>query len=174
MEAYNSRWNEIYKEEETLLRAKFGGKIIAIEHVGSTSISGALAKPIIDIAAGVRNLDLGKALINDFEQLGYEYRPFVPNVTFDDLKSQLLFAKGPDECRTHYLHMAEFGGSFWIDIIAFRDYLKNKPDLVKKYNELKLKLAHQFAGDRKSYTSGKNEFVKSTIIEAKKEEQLQQ
>ena len=54
---YDPAWPQMYEEEKALILGAMGERLLAIEHVGSTSVPGLAAKPIIDIIAGVRRLD---------------------------------------------------------------------------------------------------------------------
>ena len=62
LEEYNSNWNKMFEEEKENLKKIFNDLAIEIEHIGSTSVEGLSAKPIIDIAIGVKDL-------NDFESI---------------------------------------------------------------------------------------------------------
>src|SRR4030042_2890085 len=86
--SYNSAWKRLYKEEEELLNSAIGKYVLDIQHVGSTSIPGAKAKPIIDIAIGVRKLKDGEKCIKPLEKLGYEYGHDA------GIKGRNFFAKG--------------------------------------------------------------------------------
>jgi len=55
---HNSKWTELFEKEKQLLESTFGNSIIAIEHIGSTAISGIPAKPIIDVNIGVKSLEI--------------------------------------------------------------------------------------------------------------------
>lgn len=166
---HNPIWVELFKEEKLLLEETFGHTIISIEHVGSTSIPGIPAKPIIDINIGVESLDAARDMKDGFEQIGYEYRPFVPGQKLEELRDQELYVKGPEYCRTHYIHVAIYGSDFWYRTQLFRDYLCQNRDRAQAYAELKTKLALKFADDRKSYSRGKSDFIRETLILAETE-----
>ena len=69
---YNQNWKKLYKQEEELLSCALEKIALEIQHIGSTSIPGAMAKPIIDIAVGVKNLDDAKKCIDPLHGLGYK------------------------------------------------------------------------------------------------------
>lgn len=161
---YNPIWIQLFEEERRLLEDTFGGTIVSIEHVGSTSIPGIPAKPIIDINIGVESLDAVRDMKGGFEQIGYEYRPFVPGQTFEDLRDQELYVKGPETCRTHYIHVAVYGSDFWNRTLLFRDYLRQNHGRAQEYSELKTRLALEFADDRKNYSQGKEDFIRETLM----------
>ena len=161
---HNPIWAQLFEEERILLEDTFGDMILSIEHVGSTSIPGILAKPIIDINIGVESLDVARDMKGRFERIGYEYRPFMPGQTFEDLRAQELYVKGPESCRTHHIHVAVYGSDFWYRTLLFRDYLRQNCDRAKEYAELKTRLALEFADDRKSYSQGKSNFIRETLM----------
>lgn len=70
---YNNQWPDLFEEEKERLIARFGKKIIAIEHIGSASIPGMLAKPIIDMNVAVASLDDTGMFIQELPRMGYEY-----------------------------------------------------------------------------------------------------
>ena len=158
---HRAEWKELYKREEKLIRAALGDLAPAIEHIGSTSISGIEAKPIIDIMVGVGVLsDLEKA-IPALEAIGYEYRGE------QGIKGRPFFRKGTATTSSHHLSVVELGGEVWIKHIAFRDYLREKPEAARRYGELKKNLAAGFRHNREAYTDGKTAFVEEILRAAK-------
>lgn len=71
LDFYSPKWKEYFEKEKEHLQKLLGNSIISIEHVGSTSIPGVIAKPIIDIAVVVKSISLPDKLINLLETLGY-------------------------------------------------------------------------------------------------------
>ena len=163
LSSYNPKWKKLYKKEEKLILSAIGKYIKNIQHVGSTSIPKAKAKPIIDIAIGIESLKIGKKCIKSMEKLGYEY-------TYDPkIGGQHFFAKGKEKNRTHYIHMVKLNGRYWKNCILFRDYLKKHKEIVKEYNNLKEKLAERYKDDRDNYTLKKSSFIRKIIKKAEKE-----
>lgn len=72
---FRSSWKELFEQEKDLLDRTLGEKALQIEHIGSTSIPGMVAKPIIDIMVAVVSLTQATDLIPKLEALGYEYKP---------------------------------------------------------------------------------------------------
>ena len=133
------------------MRELLAGRVRGLEHVGSTSVPGIRAKPILDLMLGLPTLDDGTAVAPELAKLGYEFRPDA------GLAQEHVFAKGVP--RTHILHVVEFGGRPWRQKLLFRDALRAEPDLARAYEELKIALAVKFPKDRAAYTAGKSEFV---------------
>lgn len=163
LEPYNSNWVTQYEDERAAIMDGIGGYIIDIQHVGSTSIPNLDAKPIIDIAVGIEELDVGTKFIEPLKKIGYEYRSDA------GVKGRHFFAKGSAESRTHYLHVEIFGGELWENHILFRDYLREHGDVMEQYRNIKKELAGLFYNDRGTYTSRKTDFIANVLERAKQE-----
>ena len=152
----------MYETEERELLGALGSVILDIEHIGSTSVPGLAAKPLIDIIVSVSSLNDYKKAIKPLEALGYEY---MPERVFSD---RVFFPKGPGENRTFHLSLVEKNSKQWTETLIFRDYLRSHPQKRDEYMNLKEDLAQRFADDRKSYTEGKDAFIKSVLVLAAK------
>jgi GrpB-like predicted nucleotidyltransferase (UPF0157 family) len=104
-----------------------------IHHIGSTSIPGLAAKPVLDMIAGVHDLEQARAAFAPLAEAGYESTPHRPGTHH--------FSKGPPPPYTHLLHLSEPGSDLWLERLAFRDALRASPELVAEYAELKRRLA---------------------------------
>ena len=155
--AYQPEWAESFRREAARLRSVLGGAVGQIEHVGSTSVPGMIAKPIIDMIAAVERLSSASALVPILERLGYEHRPNNP------VPGRLFFALGPRTHRTHHLSLAEVASGFWHEHIAFRDCLLANRIVAEQYASLKQRLAAHFRHDRPSYTAAKEKFIRHTL-----------
>lgn len=163
LEKYNSNWVNNFKQEKEILSKIFGDIAIKIEHIGSTSIEGLSAKPIIDIAVAVNKL-------KDFEKVKtyFEKEPY--SIKGDSVDDEILVRKGSEDNRTHFIHVMELNSKRYQDTIIFRDYLRNHIDTLKAYEKLKEDLANKYADNRKMYTDSKNEFIQEVIEKAYKEQ----
>lgn len=156
--SYNPLWAEEFEKEKSALEAVFGSRLLAIEHIGSTSVPGLAAKPIIDMVAAVDSFDSLENFIEPLRVMGYEY---MPDRMFADRK---FFPKGPASNRTHHLNLVLIGNlEQWIQPIAFRDYLRTHEDARNRYAHLKLSLATKYADDRAAYTRAKSDFIQSIL-----------
>ena len=70
---YSPLWKNKYKKYSLLIRNILADNCIAIYHIGSTSVEGLAAKPIIDIMAVVRSLEIVDTVAEKFSDIGYEY-----------------------------------------------------------------------------------------------------
>ncbi|RIK40819.1 MAG: hypothetical protein DCC55_13765 [Chloroflexi bacterium] len=155
---YDPAWPRLFQEEAARLQAAIGRYVLDIQHVGSTSIPGLAAKPIIDLAVAVANFEEAAVCIEPMERLGYEYRGE------NGLPRRHLFVKGTP--RTHHVHINEIHSADWQQQIAFRDYLRARPDLTGEYARIKQQLARQFPTDRRAYTEQKSGFIFNVLRKA--------
>ena len=154
---YDPAWPALFLEEEALLRRALGDWLAGpIEHVGSTAIPGLVAKPVIDIMAGVESLEASRGAIAAASQLDYVYFPYRPDLMH-------WFCKPSPAFRTHHLHLVPVNSRLWIERVAFRDYLRGDSAAAAEYAALKLNLARQFEFDREAYTDAKTPFVQRII-----------
>ncbi|MDO5569012.1 MAG: GrpB family protein [bacterium] len=163
LENYNKKWKEDYESEKKLLEDVLGDKIIEIHHIGSTSIDGLMAKPVIDILIVIKSLNE----INQIEEIlkDYDYENRGQQVVSD----RFFFAKGPEIARSHYIHFTEPNSNTYYNQVYFKRYLIEHPEYIKKYCDLKQVLAEKYADERPKYTQGKNEFITEVIRLAKEE-----
>ena len=150
---YDPAWSKGFEEEREALQSALGPWLVgSIEHIGSTAVPGLAAKPVIDIMAGVENLDRSRPAISVVATLGYCYFPYRPD-------SEHWFCKPSPTFRTHHLHLVPFGHQQWLRSIAFRDYLRAHASVATEYEALKRRLAQDFQFDREAYTEAKTPFV---------------
>jgi len=148
---YTPLWADLYREEEEHIMAAIGHLIIDLQHIGSTSIPGIKAKPILDMMAGVAQLDKALVCQAPLEAIGYDY------IAEAGIANDYVFGKGV--ARTHYLHVVEYGGAKWTDHLRFRDRLRNDPELAQAYEKLKEELSQKFNDSRAKYHDAKSKFI---------------
>jgi len=146
------------------LRQIQGEDSLGVEHIGSTSVPGLAAKPVIDIMVAIESLQHAAKHIPELEERGYLYR------SHDTVPERMFFAKEPiPEFRTHQLNLTELGSGFWVNQIAFRDYLRVHEDIAEEYVNLKLYLAEEYERTQVLDIDGKTAFVRRVLKLAKKE-----
>lgn len=158
---FSKKWATDFQQESKSLNDIFKEEIVEIHHIGSTSIEGLSAKPIIDIMPIVRDIQRVDVYNEQMIQLGYT--PKGEN----GLPGRRYFQKGGDN-RTHHVHIYEQGNPEIMRHLVFRDYLKSHPVVAKKYGELKSMLAKKFPYDVESYIAGKDKFVQAVEEKAKR------
>jgi GrpB-like predicted nucleotidyltransferase (UPF0157 family) len=157
--AYSPEWPREFERERAALLKALAPLAIHIEHIGSTSVPGMSAKPIIDIMIGAPSLADIESRKESIEQLGYEHLPEMRELMPDNR----FFAKPATLPRRFHLHAVEYDGEFWRDHIAFRDVLRENPALAADYLALKARLATEFKLHPKRYTDAKGPFINAVV-----------
>lgn len=157
---YDPSWALLFKQEKAGLLDSLGAEIVEIEHIGSTSVPGLAAKPIVDILIGLRQFVPTAEQIGCLEGLGYVYEGQVLN-----LPEHHFFRKGMP--RTFHLHIAQPESPFWQRQILFRDFLRSHPQEAEEYVRLKRSLAVQFHQDRKTYAASKTPLIEALLTKAR-------
>ena len=155
--ANHRQWGKLYKTEKKKILLELKDLDVVIEHVGSTAVAGIMAKPIIDMMLGINNIKQNKLIYKKLVEIDYEDRGA------QEVRGRRLFVKGPEEKRTHYLHITKTDSKFWKEHIIFRDYLKKDKKVRDEYNKLKIELAKKYSDNRKLYTEGKSNFIEKII-----------
>ena len=158
---YDPEWARRYEDERALLERVLSPYLDGgVEHVGSTAIPGIPAKPIVDMIAGVRDLEEARAAYEPLHAVGYVDEPHRPEIAHHFAKPTLELG-----ARRFNLHLTEPSSSLWRERLAFRDGLRADPSLAAEYEALKLRLAHQL-DDVQAYTNGKRDFVHRVLVGA--------
>lgn len=153
--AYQDEWPLQFEEEANRLKEIFTGELIDVHHIGSTSIQGLSAKPVIDIMPVAASIDRVDGLNDQMKKIGYEVMGEF------GIPGRRFFRKGGDN-RTHHIHVFEDGSEHIIRHLAFRDYLRTHPEEARQYGSLKEKLAREHPTDMEAYIDGKAHFVIET------------
>ena len=157
VERYNPDWPNWFATLRARFETKLRGHVVGIEHVGSTSVPGMTAKPIIDLDIVIEEDQFGKVK-SLLAELGYFHQGDlgIPGRdAFDlsdaDLKESLpnhhpyVCPETSDELRRH---------------LAFRDFLRQSPEYVRRLSDLKWELALKYENDRQAYMDGKDALCK--------------
>ena len=165
---YDPKWPKLFEKEKKLILGAIGHIIIRIEHIGSTSIPGLGAKPIIDILVAINQLSDAKKCIEPLQMIGYEYQPGHEA----HIPERRYFRKGEPPTEQHYhLHMVELKSDFWKKHLLFRDHLRAHPEVSQEYQELKKQLAVEYGKNREGYTEAKTSFIESIVVKARAEKE---
>jgi GrpB-like predicted nucleotidyltransferase (UPF0157 family) len=158
MAAFSPEWAVKFEREKPALSAALAPHSHRIEHIGSTAVPGAIAKPIIDIAILLDSVALIPSLVPPLAGLGYEH------LGEFGLPGRHFFVKG--DPRSFHLHLVDSTTDHWQRWIRFRDILRGNPAILREYEELKVSLAQKYFEDREKYTAAKSTFV-NAILERK-------
>ena len=160
LEPHDLAWDASARETISVLKSILDDDAADVQHVGSTAIPAIVAKPIVDIAVGLRDFDAMRSHDAALAERGIDFRK-------EEFGEQLLYVKGTDEARTHFIHVVKYQGEAWRNYIAFRDYLNAHPDAARRYSDLKLTLAEKYPDDREAYLAGKAPLIEGLIREAR-------
>jgi GrpB-like predicted nucleotidyltransferase (UPF0157 family) len=159
---YDPEWPRRFQAECALLEPVLASWLYGgIHHVGATAVPGLAAKPIIDMMAGVRDLDEARAAFGPLREQSYLHSPHRPEIAHHFCKSSPRLSDA-----TYGLHLTETGSSLWRERLAFRDCLRADPALAAEYEALKLELAERHRQDLAAYTAGKRAFVARVLASA--------
>lgn len=161
--AYDPTWPQRYLTERALVLQAIDPMFLAIEHVGSTAVSGLSAKPIIDMMAAVADLCDGLVAVAPLGTLGYQLiETGMPDRVF------LRKCEPEQDCSFH-LHIVEYAGWHERNERLLRDYLQAHPQAARAYAQLKQQLALTHARDSLAYTKAKTAFIQSLVDRARDE-----
>ncbi|MBD0290499.1 MAG: NAD-dependent protein deacylase [Thermoleophilia bacterium] len=149
---HDPAWRVRAEREAERVHAALGRRVVAVEHIGSTSVPGLAAKPVLDLLVGLRELELARAEVRRMEGLGYEY------LGEFGLPGRLFFRKGLSR-RTHHVHAVEHGGDLWREHLAFRDYLRAHPEEARLYGEEKRRVAEAVGRRWERYAEAKTRYT---------------
>src|SRR6267378_883863 len=159
--AYDPHWPETFEREKARVWEALAPYVLAIEHIGSTSVPGLASKPIVDLLAGVYRFDDFPRCIPRAEALGYSYYPEFEEVLPEGRLFVHRRADAPRGSEPSHLLVAEVGTPFWERHLLFRDWLRLHPEDRERYASLKRELARKHGTDREAYTEAKTEFIRS-------------
>ncbi len=152
---HNPEWSQLADEEISRLRDGLSFPIIGIYHIGSTSIPGIKAKPILDFVMEVDDLENVKNAVAEFEDLEYQSKGEF------GIPGRQFFTRDTEGERSHHLHVFQKGHPDIERHTVFRDYLRANPDAAREYEKLKEKLARRFPKQSSNYTAAKSDFILS-------------
>jgi GrpB-like predicted nucleotidyltransferase (UPF0157 family) len=156
---YDPEWPRRFEDLSARIWPAVAGVADRIEHVGSTSVPGLAAKPIIDMTIVVRQRADVPPAIDRLATLGYRHRG---NLDIEDREA----FEHPAGLPRHHLYVCLEGTIGIVNQLAVRDYLRADPDVARRYGELKQRLATQFPNDIESYVFGKTDFVLEVLRSA--------
>jgi GrpB-like predicted nucleotidyltransferase (UPF0157 family) len=176
---YDPSWPATFdRERDAIVSACGVAPFVHIEHIGSTSVPGLAAKPIIDMMPGLRTLDDAPSLVESLAALGWEYVPEFerPLQELNDpgMPFRRYFRKDVAGERAFHMHMVEVTSEFWRDQLLFRDYLRAFPAEAEAYAALKRRLAAEFNAQltpssnvNVGYTDRKSAFIADCLARAR-------
>ncbi|MNW52710.1 dephospho-CoA kinase/protein folding accessory domain-containing protein [compost metagenome] len=162
IENYNDDWPLKFLELQEILSQHLGDLALSIEHVGSTSVPGLAAKPIIDLDIVIDSMELLSQVIEKLNNLGYIHEGDLGienRETFARTDDNVPYTKDVNQKAEHNLYVCNKESDALLKHITFRDILRKQPQLIEAYATLKQELAERYKHNREDYTKGKTEFV---------------
>lgn len=160
---YDPRWPQEFEHASGEVVTALGPNLLAIHHIGSTSIPSIHAKPVIDMLAVVADLAAVDQRVAEMQQLGYEAMGAF------GIEGRRYFRRDdPTGRRTHQVHAFAESSQHICRHLAFRDFMRAHPAVAREYGALKQKLAVAYPHDMEAYMDGKDAFIKEVEVQALK------
>ncbi|MFZ6656866.1 GrpB family protein [Undibacterium sp. TJN19] len=163
LHSYSQEWPKLFLQVRQDLLHAFAPVLVSIEHIGSTSVPGLVAKPVIDVLLGASSLYDVESKIEALDKLGYIY----VSKYEQELPMRRYFVKSSVDSLRIHLHAVETGSRFWLEHLAFRDLLCSDGNLRAKYQSLKIQLAQEHAQDKSAYSDAKGSFIQAALTTIK-------
>lgn len=156
---YDPQWPVRFAEVGAGLRDALKDVALRIDHIGSTSVPGLAAKPVIDVQISVAALEPVEPFKEPLEMIGLVYR------ADNTERTKRYFREPPGQRRTH-IHVRKAGSFSEQFALLFRDYLRTHADDARAFGAVKSRLAEQFRDNRPAYTEAKNPYVWQLVARA--------
>jgi GrpB-like predicted nucleotidyltransferase (UPF0157 family) len=155
---YNAEWPHQFGELRERIWPSVRDIALAVEHVGSTSVPGLAAKPVIDLDVVIPSRNEISSIVTRLDALGYRH---LGNLGIEDRE---VFST-PENRPAHNLYVCPRDSVALRNHITFRDYLRVHPSDAMAYSMLKKQLAASFAHDIDSYVHGKTDFILACLVQ---------
>jgi GrpB-like predicted nucleotidyltransferase (UPF0157 family) len=165
---YDPEWGRAFEALRRVLLQAVGEIVVGVEHVGSTSVPGLAAKPIIDVDAVIPSRKVLPIAVHRLAALGYRHEGDL------GVSGREAFARADDVPRdgsgriwlSHHLYVCATDSPELRRHLAFRDWLRTNAGAADRYGSLKLRLAAAYRFDRDRYTAAKTAFIDAVLREA--------
>lgn len=158
MTEYDPDWPRLFEALRGRLLDALGELAVAVEHVGSTSVPGLAAKPIVDIDAVVPSAGHVPLAVERLERVGYRHEG---DLGISDREA----FEPPTDAPWHHLYVLPADSEELRRHLTFRDHLRAHPEEASTYAALKREAARRFGGDRRAYTEAKEDFVERVLAQ---------
>ena len=160
VEKYDAAWAQDFRQIEQELKEALGDLALRIEHVGSTSVKGLSAKPIIDIDIVIPDYSRFDAVVGALEKIGYIHEGDLGIPGREAFKYS-----GKEHLRRHHLYVCTETSEELKRHLAFRDYLRSHPEAVREYSRVKEEGAVLYPEDIDKYIEYKSPFIEKIYRE---------
>lgn len=156
---YDPHWATTFEQLRLNIWPAVADVAISVEHVGSTSVPGLAAKPIIDMTVVVPAAADVPTAISCLRTLGYVHRGNL------GVEGREAF-QAPGSLPRHHLYLCASNSLALRNHLVVRDYLRAHPEIARQYGDLKRRLAEQYSEDIDAYTEGKRQLILRVLDEA--------
>lgn len=157
---YDLDWPRQFEALRMSLADALGDLALAIEHVGSTAVSGLAAKPIIDIDVVIADRSELPAVVERLSSIGYRHEGDL------GISGREAF-RAPDGPIAHHLYVCDRDNVALHEHLLLRDYLRSHPGAIQEYAELKRRLAVVYRDNRDGYTEAKTAWIRECLAVAR-------
>ena len=157
---YDECWKQGFSEIRDVIQDALGGLALRIEHVGSTSVQGLSAKPIIDIDVVIKDYSLLDTVVSALGKIGYRHEG---NLGIVDREA--FSYEGDSTLYKHHLYVCTLDSMELKRHVAFRDYLRSHADAVRAYGRIKEEGAALYPHDIEAYIRHKSSFIEAIYRE---------
>lgn len=151
---YDVKWKQAFTNIKSELEAVLGDLALRIEHVGSTSVEGLSAKPVIDIDVVIKDTSILEPVISALAKIGYRHEGDLGIPGREAFKYE-----GKEHLMKHHLYVCAKDSDELKRHLAFRDYLRSHPEAVKEYSRVKTEGAELYPYDIDKYIEHKSPFI---------------
>ena len=158
---YDPNWKTEFERIRDYLVEQIGDLVLEIKHVGSTSVPGLCAKPIIDIVAVMESYDVFPEIVSRLEKVGYNH------VGDQGIKEREVFKRLiPDDFMDYHFYVCPKDSEENRRQTIFRNALLADKETADEYGKLKMRLVAEANGDRALYTDSKTNFILGVVNKA--------
>ena len=157
---YDEQWKQDFLAIKAELAEALGELATGIEHVGSTSVEGLSAKPVIDIDVVIRDHTLLEDVISALRKIGYQHEGDLGITGREAFRYD-----GKEHLRKHYLYVCPADSPELKRHVAFRDFLRTHPDAAREYGRIKEEGARRYPDDIDRYIEYKSPFIERIYAE---------
>ena len=157
---YDEQWKEDFIKIRGEIQDALGQLALSIEHVGSTSVTGLSAKPIIDIDVVIEDNSVLYSVITSLAKIGYHHEGNL------EIEGREAFKyDGKEHLRKHHLYVCPKDSPELKRHMAFRDYLRSHPEAVREYSLIKEEGAKLYPNDMDKYIEYKSPLIERIYSE---------
>ena len=157
---YDEKWKKDFAQIKEEIQHAVGDLVQEIEHVGSTSVPGLSAKPIIDIDIVIRDYSVFNTVATRLGEIGYQHEGNLGIAGREAFKYE-----GKDHLQKHHLYVCPLDSAELKRHISFRNYLRSHPEAVREYSRIKEEGAALFPYDIEKYIAYKSPFIEKIYRE---------